>query len=158
LLYQVFAVNAVDSELFKIKPIFVGDPAGILVKNWTFNTGSLPGPWTHRVDWNDPTESEISSQPDGVEGQGTDIPLKKVFSLHYIAMQSGRIFDPSYGTIASETPGSSVQLDWEENSLDGYVKSGEILVSEIPIKYEEGTAARVEDPDDLGTVFTAASL
>jgi hypothetical protein len=142
LFQESLAINRVASTRYSVKSNFGGSSPGLLVKNWTFSNGSLPGPWTHRF------ESEVSPLPDGIQGQGKINPIKKLFSQHFVVVRSGRIFDPSYGT----GPFTGSNTNWEFASLHGYVCKNILPINAT--EYELILAARIEEEVNLGTVFT----
>lgn len=159
LLCRALALGGVVSSPIKVTPIFIGVEPRILVKNWTFNQGTLPAPWTHRFKPDDMEESEVTDLPEGVKGQGKINPIAKRFRLHYVVHQSGRIFDPSYGKLASPATGSGVQSTWESDSLDGYDVTGTYPVNDNPLTFDDDiNVARPEELVDLGTIFTVDQL
>lgn len=148
LLQKSLAINGVKCLQYRVKPIFSDAKLGMLVKNWAFANGSLPGPWTHRFNKYEPSKSEVTSLPSGVQGQGKINPTEKLFKLHFVVIQSDRIFDPSYGT----GPYTGSSINWEFASLDGFVSEGLHRVSATD--YQLISVARIEKAGDIGTVLT----
>jgi hypothetical protein len=140
----------VTSKCQEIKPNGIDTrDTRLLVKNWTFENGSLPPLWTHRFQELGEPPSEVTPLPEGVQGQGKLNPVIKRFQKHFIIEYSNVIYDPSYG---KKFEGADAQTLWEDASLSGLDSFGRFQIS--PGVFQDDIAvAKPVKTDERETVF-----
>jgi len=153
-LIDCFRANGVTGvQKIYLTPIYSNDPGTadpdsrgtMLVKNWSFNgNGTAPSilaPFNYLT-------SEIADQ-NGVPGQNNTNPPGG-FKNHFIVLYNSNYYDPSYG----DGPFGS-QQDWENASIDGYLKVFRVLANGVPIDFP--AAKKHTSTSGLEMQFTPAS-
>lgn len=106
-MYKVHGITSADKVVVVVTvSAWQTSTQGFLVKNWQWNAGTQPAPWTHRMG------SDVVNQP-GIPGQRNPEPPPAFFN-HFIVTHGGKLYDPSYGGGPFND-----QATWESGALDG---------------------------------------
>jgi hypothetical protein len=105
--FKVHGITSADKVVVVVTTTaWTSSSEGFLVKNWQWNAGTHPAPWTHAM-W-----TEVVNQP-GIPGQRNPEPPPAFFN-HFVVTHGGQLYDPSYGG----GPFAD-QATWETGALDG---------------------------------------
>lgn len=121
LLKRTAALCGALSQRYQITAGTVLSGGRILVKNWTFGTGTVPAkhaPFAYRMDTATEKFGEVTPST-GIPGQGNQDPQLKIFSQHFVVCYGTQCYDPSYGK--GPFPVNDISK-WEAPSLEGVTK------------------------------------